>query len=75
MQFSCTGWRPASRNMFGHVLHAAEDFGRDRVFVVARLEAHDADEFGAEPLHARDAALDLGERDVEGVVDLSWPSS
>ena len=57
----------------GHFLHAAEDLGGNLVFVIARLEAHDADVFGAEALHAGDGAFDLGERDVEGVADLLGP--
>ena len=73
MQFSWTGWRPASRNRFGHLFHAAEDLGGNPVFVIARLEAHDADVFGAQALHARNGAFDLGERDVEGVAHLLGP--
>ncbi len=40
---------------------------------IGRLETHDANVFGAEPLHARDAAFDFANGDVERVRDFLGP--
>jgi hypothetical protein len=52
---------------------AAEDFIRDFEILISRLEAHDADEFRPEPLHARDGALNLVERDGPGCFERLRP--
>ena len=39
------------------------------VGIIGRLETHDADELGAESLHARDGAVDLGDGHVPRRVD------
>lgn len=50
-----------------------ENFARDDGFVVAGFIAHDADVFGAELLHPRDAAFDFARGDVERVGDFFGP--
>ena len=46
--------------------HAGEDLGGNDGLVIARLEAHHAHVFCAEPFHARNAAAHLGQRHLEG---------
>ena len=57
----------------GHVFNAAKHRHRGFVFVIAWLEAHDANVFGAQAFHSRDGALDFGQGDFEGIADFLGP--
>ena len=56
-----------------HILHTTEHFRWRGELIVARLEAHDANELRAQAIHARDAAFHFAERDVERITDLLRP--
>jgi hypothetical protein len=56
-----------------YLFYSAEYFGGDTVFVIARLEAHDADVFDAKALHSGNRPFDLGKGDIEGITHLLGP--
>ena len=57
----------------GDLAQAAKTFFRHLVVAVTPRVAHDPDQFRAEPLHTRNGAVDLRQRNVERVVHLLAP--
>ena len=57
----------------GHRFYAVDDELRNGVDVGSRLEAHDAREFAAHLLHARDATIHLSDGDIPRGADVLGP--
>jgi len=68
MQFSWTGWMPASRNILTTSFVAGENFGGCRFRVVLRFEAHEADVFRAPPAARGGSTADFRHGDPNGSV-------